>query len=437
MINRVLLFVLFSCIYSAIFSQNDSTVSKGNWNFHFQQTVIAQGKLSMRAPYSGAHSLSGVSESAISLTTTFFVGRKLWKNAEAYFNPELAGGSGISKALGVAGFPNGETFRIGDPKPQMYAARLYISQAFNFGEKDQQTEDDVNQLSKKYSSRRLILYAGKFSIADLFDKNRYSHDPRNQFMNWALMSTGAWDYPANTRGYTWSLAAEYYHNNWAVRGAWSMVPITANGSKMDTNLKEAGAFTLEGERNHKIGNREGCVRVLLYYNTTHMGNYRQSISDSIPPDITSSRQYGHTKYGWSINVEQELTNHLGFFMRTSWNDGNNETWAFTEIDRSISGGLVLDGSAWKRKDDEFGFALILDGISSPHRDYLAAGGNGFMLGDGQLNYGNEFITELYYNIHLHDLHFWITPDYQLIINPGYNRDRGPANVFALRAHVAF
>lgn len=376
-------------------------------------------------------------ESQTSVTSTLFLGTRLWKGASVFINPELAGGSGLSQALGVAAATNGETFRIGDPAPKIYLARLFYRQVFALSQATVAQPSDFNQLEEQLPVRYFAFTAGKISIADYFDDNTFSHDPRMQFMSWALMSNGAWDYPANTRGYTPSLVLEYVTPEQELRYGMSLVPVTANGNNMNWNLSKASSHTLEYTHRHTIKGKEGAIRVLGFFTTANMGNYPQSIAlHPQNPVIQDTRQYGRTKYGFAINAEQYITSDLGGFIRGSWNDGNNETWVFTEIDRSLSIGVSLKGQRWKRADDNAGIAYVTSGISAPHRAYLQAGGKGFMLGDGHLNYGWEHLAELYYSAALVKHHIFLTGAYQLLVNPGYNKDRqGPVHVLSVRLHA--
>ena len=425
----------FAFLVIIVFVQTSFSQDK-NWSLHFQQTVIPQHKPKINAPYSGENSLTDTSETQTSLTTTIYLGRRLWKGAAAFYNPELAGGSGLSQARGVAGFTNGECFRIGNPSPTIYTARLFLRQDFALKNTKIETEEDAaNSLGGERPINRFTIALGKFSIADYFDNNSYSHDPRTQFMNWALMSTGGWDYPANTRGYTWNVVAEYVRENYAIRAASSLVPTTANGPDLNWQWSGNNSNTLELEKSTILFGKEGKLRALAFYTTTHMGSYAEAIKQS-NPDITSTQKSGRTKYGFGINYEQELTKESGLFFRASWNDGNNETWAFTEIDHSISGGFVKD-NLFGRKEDRLNIGFAINGISDLHRQYLAKGGYGFIIGDGKLpNYGLETIFEINYNAKITD---WlsVTPDYQLVINPAYNQDRGPVHALALRFHTEF
>jgi high affinity Mn2+ porin len=409
-----------------------------NSNFHFQLTTVTQHKAKINAPYTGLKSLTGPAESATTLTGTIFWGSKLWKHAALYINPEVAGGSGVSSAQGIAGFTNGEAFRVGNPSPSVYLARMFLQQTFDLGGEQISVGEGANEVYKTRASKYIDFVVGKFSIADYFDKNSYSHDPRSQFFNWGLMSNGAWDYPANVRGYTWGVVVEYGTPRYSLRVASTMVPSEANGNTMDKNYGQANSNVIEFEKPYLLNKQAGKIRILGFYTHAHMGNYLQAIKENpTNPDITLTRAYGRTKYGFGINIEQSLTNNIGLFARVGWNDGHNETWAFTEIDRSASLGLFIDGAQWNRMNDQFGIGSVVNGLSSYHRDYLASGGYGFIIGDGQLNYSHEWITEVFYRANIFSDTFYVTPNFQFVVNPAYNKDRGPATVIGLRVHVEF
>jgi len=318
---------------------------------------------------------------------------------------------------------------------KLYVARLYLEQKFAIGSGTSLEPDDQNQVQQHAPDRYISIRAGKFSIADFFDDNNYSHDPREQFMNWSLMSNGAWDYPANTRGYTIGAVVEYHTPSWAVRGSMVQMPTYANGPTLDNNISKAYGITVEGEKNFHINNRPGVVRLLLFHNLARMGNYEEAIKDTQKPDIVAVRGDPRSKNGFGVSLDQGIGTNAGIFLRGSWNDGKNETWAFTEIDRSLSGGIVWDGAAWSRKDDELGAAVVVNGISAPHRNYLKAGGYGFIIGDGNLNYAHEAIFETYYKFSIPVLFLSLSPDYQFVLNPAYNKDRGPVHIIGVRAHL--
>jgi high affinity Mn2+ porin len=449
--NLIFLIALFFFMSSNFSFGQETMASKSDstdkLNVHFQLTTIYQAHPGFHAAYSGPNSLHDTSENALSLTTTLFLGRALWKNAAFYYNPEIAGGNGISYALGLAGAANGETFRIGSPAPALYTARAYFQQFIPVGNaKYQRVEGGPNQLAGWVPTSRIVLSVGKFSVADFFDKNKYSHDPRGQFMNWALMSNGAWDYPANTRGYTWGAVLEYICPDWAFRLSSVLMPALANGQALDWNYSKTHSETIELERQTHFNNHSGSLRLLGFYSASRAPEYKAVTNlimagdSSLISVITGKNRgadYGGIKYGIGINFDQELTDDLGMFLRASWNDGATATWAFTEIDRAASLGCNLKAGKIKRPEDNLGVAFLVNGISDSHRDYLNAGGRGFMLGDGKLmHYDFEEIAEFYYKAKLTNA-LWLSGDYQFVRNPAYNHERGPVNIFALRAHVEF
>jgi len=434
--KKHILFYLLILSAVKVFAQD--TLKQERFNFHFQQTIITQYKPAFSAKYTGANRLVTGLETQSSITSTLYGGARLWKGAEAYFNPELSGGSGLSRTTGVAGFPNGETFRVGSTAPAIYIARLYFRQNFEWGTDKDTIQPDLNQLGGLRSKRYFSITAGKFGMADFFDGNEFSHDPRTQFMNWALMDNGAWDYPANTRGYAMGLNAELGQPDWTLRFAFTLSTTSANGSIIDQKVNKANTQTIEFEKRYTLNNQKGTVRILGFLNNGKMGNYQQALALSpTAPNVDTTQAYGRHKYGFGISADQYLTNDFGVFAKLSYNDGHTETWYFTEIDRSVSFGAQLKGTSWKRKNDELALAFIGNGLSAPHRNYLAAGGYGFIIGDGKLNYSTEMIAELYYKIDAYQHKFFLSPDYQFIVNPAYNKDRGPVNVFSIRAHVEF
>jgi high affinity Mn2+ porin len=414
------------------------TVKQSRFSLHFQQTIITQYKPAFSASYTGQNSLLPTQETQSSITSTLFGAARLWKGAEAYFNPEISGGAGLSQTLGVAGFPNGETFRVGAAEPKIYIARLYFKQNFEWGNEKDTLEDDANKLAGLKSKRYFSFAIGKFGMADFFDGNEFSHDPRTQFMNWSLMDNGAWDYPANTRGYVLGSVAELGQPDWTLRFAFTLVVTKENSSIWDAKIGKANTQTLEFEKRYTLSGEKGTVHVLGFLNNGKFGNYREAITlNPTAPNVDTIQAYGRHKYGFGVSADQYLTEDFGVFAKVSYNDGHNETWFFTEIDRSISFGAIFKGSSWKRADDELGLAFVDNGISSNHRAYLAAGGYGFLIGDGKLNYSPEMIAELYYKVNAYQKKIWLSPDYQFILHPAYNADRGPVNVFGIRAHVEF
>ncbi len=414
--------------------------SGGRFGLHFQTTYIYQYSGRFHTPYSGPNSLNGNEEKENSLTMTLFGGARLWKGAEVYVNPEIAGGSGLSGATGMAGSSNGETTRVGDPSPTLYLGRAFIRQTFAIGGgQTDTTEDGLNSLPGVFPHNRLRLYLGKFSLGDVFDQNAVSNSPRTQFMNWALMNMGAWDFAANVRGYTLAAVAELALGNSMFKIGVAELPREANGDALSPNLSQSFSVNLEIDQDYKLHGRTGTIRLLAFHNRTHMGSYAEALSIAAAtntiPDVIGTREEGRTKTGIVINGDQEINNQMSAFFRAGWNDGKTETWCFTEIDQSLAIGAGLKGNSWKRPNDRVGFAIAINGLSKDHRNYLAAGGMGFIIGDGRLNYAPETIGELYYNILMHPAGLWLTADYQLCLNPGYNRDRGPASIASIRLHV--
>jgi len=432
------LFALPALLRAAEPAAEPPPAEEEEWSAHAQATVISEQHDHFPAKYSGANSLEQSEPRRTSVTATLFLGARLpWKGGEIFLDPEIAGGEGFSGVTGIAGFPNGDIQRVSSPTPTGYVARLFYRQTLALGNASEKVEGDVHQLAGTLPASRMTITLGKVSAADFFDGNAYSHDPRGQFMNWALMDNGAWDYPADTRGYTFGGVVEWKRPGWGLRyGAFSM-PKVANGAEFDHRLPAALGQVAELERSTHLLRRPGTVRLLVYRNGAHMGSYRQAIESPGPqgPDVTLSRAY-RVKYGFGVRLEQKIARDLGAFAHLGWNDGHTESFAFTEIDRTAAAGLNLTGSRWHREDDVVGIAAVLNGLSADHRDYLRSGGYGFILGDGRLRYGYEEIAEVYYRGKI-AAHLFLTADFQFVEHPAYNRDRGPVAVAGTRAHVEF
>jgi len=431
---------LFSVVCVSVIGAFSQADSSRKLSLHAQSTFIPQYHFRFQAPYTGDNSLVTTEPIAASISFTGFLNYKLSRNTYLVFNPEAAGGKGLSKTLGIAGFPNGEVYRVGDPKPKPFIARLYLEQRFPLSKRKEWVEDDLNQVAETTNKDYLSVLVGKFSLTDFFDDSQISHDPRTQFMNWSLMGNGAWDYPANTRGYTLGAIVQALYCDWAFRFGLTTVPIEANGPELQFRWNEAMGMVWEIEKTHLFQKDESHFSTLhtgVFVNKAKMGNYKLSIQKAGAgvPDIEDSRLYGRTKWGYYASID----NHFGpvhHFVKGSWNDGKNETWAFTEIDKSFATGLQFDGDLWKRKNDRFAIAYVQNGLSDDHRTYLSKGGYGFLIGDGKLNYGTENIFEAYYSLHL-TKHFTLSPDYQFVTNPAYNKDRGPVHIVSIRLHAEF
>lgn len=409
------------------------------YSIHFQSTAATQYHPTFSARYSGSNSLSPQAESATAFVSTIYADLRLWKGGELLFNPEMSGGKGLSRTLGVAAFPSGIVYRVGDPAPAIYLARLAISQTFGLGGGKVTNEAGPNELAGTRDRDQLAISVGRLSVTDVFDGNRYAHDPTERFFNWAMFASGAWDYPADTRGYTWGVLADLAVDWWSARAGVALVPKAANELAVEWNIGKARGLMAEYEARYFLRDRRGAASLLVFLNQAHMGNYQQVLDDPVGTNnmITATRADGRTKYGFALSIEQEVTRKgLGSFLRLSANDGANETWAFTEIDRSLAIGLVQDGELWRRARDEAGIAIVIDGLSSSHRRYLEGGGYGFIIGDGALDYAPELLGELYYRARLVD-NISASAIYQAIVHPAYNADRGPVQVFSGRVHVAF
>ena len=382
----------------------DASDVQNRWlDLHGQVTAVTQTHGGLEAPYDGKNSLRSIRETDTSLTATLFTMIR-YRNTEFGFSGEVAGGTGFSGVAGVAGFPNGEIPRVAKPTPTPYIARLCLKQTVS----------------------RFTWIFGKISAADIFDNNSFSHDPRTQFLNWSIMYNGAWDYPADVRGYTVGVVQEIRVGRSVLRMGSFLEPVTANGPKLNGHFAASRGDTFEWQYKWASG---GTVRLLGFANQANMGTYRTATQD-----ITATRRPGTLKYGLGINVEQKVASGIGVFSRLGWNDGKTESWAYTEIDRTASGGVSVAGSRWHRGSDVFGAAVAVNAISGDHRAYLARGGYGFIIGDGALPHpGREAIFEAYYAWHAQKM-LTISPDYQFVANPAYNRDRGPVSVLTLRLH---
>ena len=442
--GRMTIIALLFFTAQIVSAQTDS-IKTNNWTAHFQATIIGQKHSGFQSPYNGENSLAdSVEPTAVSLTSTLFLGRRLWKGAAIYVDPEVAGGKGLSFATGVAGALNGETYRVGATEPQVFIARAYLQQHIPLrNTRYEYVPDDLNQLADRIPTDRVTISVGKFAISDFFDYNNYSKDPRTQFFNWSIWANGAWDYPADTRGYTYGIVAELIKPSWAIRFSSVAVPRIANYHLLEYKIPEAHSETLEFEHKISINKRNGNLQLIFSNTRSKAPSYKDGINavatnDNFLLDVISgdaeNNSYGGKKFGLGLNVEQELTNEIGFFSRIGWNDGKYASWAFTEIDQTFTAGLSVKMNWWKRDEDVFGIAIANNGISDGHRNFLKDGGYGFIIGDGKLNYGHETIIETYYNAKL--LKFlWFSFDYQFVKNPAYNKDRGPVHVFGLRAHV--
>lgn len=436
-------FTLALLIPLAVFAQSSDTLPPDpseKWNLYYQATSIGDRHGTFNSPYEGPLSLQDHSERDVSITTTLFFGLRLSQNTQFYFDPEIAGGRGFSGVDGLADPPNGELPRVASATPKPYIARLFISHDFGFGDAMERFESDENQLAGERPMVRDTISVGRFSLTDFFDNSAYSHDPRMQFMAWGLMYNGAWDYPADTRGYTWGIVNEFHTRNWSFRFGAAAEPRVANGPLFDRRLFVDQGSTFEEERRYSIGGHPSAIRWLQYLNRTRSGSYVEAVrlaeQTGTTPSVQAIRRPGTSKYGTGISFDQEISHDVGVFSRLAWNDGKTEDFAFTAIDRLAEAGVSVKGMRWKRKDDVVGAAFAAAGISGVHAVYLALGGLDFLIGDGRLNYAPEYLWEGYYNAHVYR-GLYASFDAQHYNNPAYNHDRGPVWVESVRLHIEF
>ena len=436
-VNRPLILPILGALCAglpAMAQSADSDPSAERWSYHFQATSIGQYHGYFRSLYEGPNSLPPHPERRVSLTATAFLAYRVNSWIELVFDPEISGGKGFGQVTGIAGFTNGEISRVSTPTPTLYVARGFVRNTWAIGPETQAIEDDANQIAGAQPVRRVTLITGKFALTDYFDDNKYSHDPRSQFINWALMYNGAWDYPADVRGYTFGAMQELTMRSWSLRVASALESTQANGPTLDTRVAKNRGEVAEWEQRYSPWKRPGVLRLLGYLNRERAGAFRDAPLVDGAADLGPTRRPGTEKYGFGVNLEQEITSAVGAFARYGWSDGKTEAWAFTQIDRSLSGGISIDGKLWKRANDHIGIAGVRNYLSGDQRCFLAEGGLGFIIGDGRLDhYRPESILEAYYSWRA--LKEWtITGDFQYVTNPAYNADRGPVSVGAIRLH---
>jgi len=423
----------------ATFFEHSNTAK---WWISGQANFIFQAHGDFYAAYSGQNSLKNTAEQAISRVLTLFTGYEFTPNSVIYLDVEEAGWGGISGALGLAGYTNLDVVRNPALSQAPYIGRLFYEQIIPFSSEMVESERTPLALQTKLPVKSLSIRFGKFSLADFFDNNVGGTDSHYQFLNWTADNNGAWDYAADTRGYTVGLMLDYEDRNWGIRFAETLMPKVANGPNLDADIARARAENVELELRYPwFHNRHTTLRLLNYVNHGDMGDYSQSVALYLKgitptPEITATQVQGTIKYGFGINLEQELSKDVFFFGRWGWADGKKESFCYTEAESTIEAGIYSKGAQWHRTLDRAGAVFISNGISAAHQSYLAHGGLGFLLGDGGLTYGRETIEEAFY-----DAHIWrgayLSVDYQHINNPGYNQVRGPVSVPGLRLHLEF
>ena len=405
---------------------------------HGQSTFTEQYVAPFRAPYAGQNSL-GPNQGRETWDVTAYLGMRLWTGAELWVDPEIDQGFGLSNTLGIAGFTSGEAYKVGAAVPYARVPRYFVRQTINLGGEATKVDAGANQFSNSQTENRLVLTIGKFSVTDVFDTNKYAHDPRGDFMNWAIVDTGTFDYAADPWGFTYGAAGEWYQGPWTLRAGVFDLSVVPNDIALDPSFDQF-QWIGEIERRYELWGQPGKVAVSGFLTRGRMGSFADAIALAAatggPADIAAVRRY-NSRGGLSLNVEQQFTDSLGAFLRAGFANGNLEPYELTDIDRTVAAGLALSGKGWGRPDDTVGLAGVVNGIIGVHRAFFNDGGLGILIGDGQLpHYGPEQIVETYYSYALTGS-TRLSLDYQFIANPAYNADRGPANVFSGRVHAQF
>jgi high affinity Mn2+ porin len=406
------------------------------WEIHGQMTYLPQGYPGFRAAYTGTNSLTPAPQAQATWTNSLYLNARLWEGGEVYYNPELLQGFGLNDTVGLGGFSNGEAQKSNFPYPHYNTSRLFVRQTFGFGGEQEELASGPGQLGGKVDVSRLTIQAGKFAVTDVFDGNAYAKDTRKDFINWSIWAPGAFDYSADKVGLTYGVTAELNQKRWALRGGYFLMDAVSNSNSFDTNVFRRGEYVVELETRYSLFSQPGKLRTIAWLNSAFSGSYRETLDNpALNLDIAQTRT-GRIKYGYVVNLEQALSEDLGLFGRWSWNNGETEIMAFTDIDASLSMGASIKGTKWGRPDDTIGIGGAINALSKDHRDFLAAGGLGVLVGDGALNYRQERILEAYYAFAL-SKYFTLTADYQFITNPAYNADRGPVHIFSGRLHGEF
>jgi high affinity Mn2+ porin len=412
---------------------------------HGQATFSYQGNAGFPSPYEGANSLPGRAQAREVTDASLSAGLRLWRGAELWLDPSLDQGFGLSNTHGVAGFPSAEAYKFGSDYPYIVWQRYFIRQTIDLGGARQVVEAGSEQFAGTQTANRLVLTLGSFAITDLFDTNDYANDPKRDFLNWSLINAGSFDYAGNAWGYTDGLALEWYQGRYVLRaGIFDLSATPAGGNSpaaygLDSSFRQF-QWVAEAEEHHHLWGEPGTFKVTGFLSRGRAGRFRDAIAlaaaGGLPADINAVRKYT-SRPGISINLQQQVTADLGVFARAGWADGNVEPWDFTDIDRTVSGGISLAGTSWRRPRDTVGVAVAINGISGVHQAFLNDGGLGVLIGDGRLPHpGLEKVLESYYSYAVLPS-TQLTFDYQLINDPAYNADRGPVNVLAVRIHWRF
>ncbi len=410
------------------------------WAIHGQSTFILEYHPAFRSPYSGSFSQNPGSRGDQSFDATLYGGVRLWPGAEAWVNPEIDQGFGLGKFVGIAGFANGDAFKLGAADPYLRLQRVFLRQTIDLGGETEAVAPDVNILGGSQTNNRIVLTVGKIAAPDIFDTNKYAHDSRNDFLNGAIIDAGSYDYPADNWGYTYGAAAEWYQDWWAIRAGILDLSTTPASEYLDPHLFHQLQYDVELEERHQLWGQPGKLKLLGFLTRGELGLYADAVAaaraSGTVPDINRVLAY-RSRGGVSLNLEQQVRQDIGVFLRAGLADPSTQIDSYADISKSVSGGVSITGTRWRRPDDTVGLGFARNDISRQYKSYLNAGGLGIVIGDGELpNSGAETIVETFYSASaLTFAH--VTADYQFIDHPAYNRDRGPISVLSLRLHAQF
>jgi high affinity Mn2+ porin len=407
------------------------------WGLHGQTTFVTQYHPGFHSAFRGPNSLDPEAQARETWDLTLYGGLRLWRGAELWVNPEVDQGFGLSNTLGVAGFTSGEAYKVGADAPYFQLPRLFVRQTINLGGDAARVEAGLNQLASLPTANRVVVTVGKLSVVDVFDTNRYAHDPRNDFLNWSIIDVGAFDYAADAWGYTYGAAMEWYQYWWTARMGLFTLSKVPNSKVLDAKLFDQYQVDLEVEARYAIRGQPGKLKLLGFLSHGRMGRYSEAtaiaLQTGMPADIAAVRT-AHTRGGVSLNLEQQLTEGLGVFAKAGWSQGAFEAFEFTDINKTVAVGLSVTGTRWGRPDDTVGVAVAVNDASGAAKQFFAAGGLGILVGDGQLvRSGPEYIVETYYSLAVFKF-AKVSLDYQFVSTPAYNRDRGPVSIVGFRVH---
>ena len=437
--GSILLAFAAALIVTCSAAAEDAPAQDEDYAVHAQIVVIDQYHPAFRSPYRATNSLDPGSRGDETVTATLSTGLRLWDGGQLYADPEVDQGFGLSNTLGVAGYTNGEGSKVGAAVPYFRLQQVFFRQEIDLGGPSRTVDSGANQLGMTQTGDNIVITAGKFPAPSVFDTNAYAHDASSDFLNWSLIDSGAYDYAADAWGYTYGTSVEWTQRWWTLRGGLFALSRVPNGRDLQTDFTQFESVG-EGEARFNLFDREGKVRLLAFVNRGRMGSYNDALrladATHTVPDTSLVRKYA-SRPGFALNVEQPLTDELGIFLRASFNNGDEETYEFTDINRSVAAGLSLQGASWGRSGDSAGIAAVSNAVSDSARRYFAAGGLGVLIGDGRLpHYATENIVELYYSVRATS---WFTAsfDYQFVDNPAYNADRGPVSVLGVRLKAGF